>query len=76
MHLARFGRMSCRMAYAHDSRGMLPADDCRDTEYILRTPCFVPFSSGTRPNAYAEWIITEVNALTYLLGDLTHYVGV
>lgn len=76
MQPAHFGEMSCQLAYAHGSRGMLLAGNCRDTQYVLKMPDFPIFSFGTRPNAFGGWSITEVNKPIFLPGHMTHYVKV
>ncbi|MCX6029760.1 MAG: RraA family protein [Chloroflexi bacterium] len=70
------GEMTCQLAYAQGSRGMLMAGNLRDTQYIIQMADFPVFSFGACPFTDSDWIITEVNQPIYLPGHLSHYVRV
>lgn len=76
MQPAHFGEMSCQLAYAHGSRGMLCAGNVRDTQYVKQMDEFPIYTLGTAPNWHGGWEIIEVNQPIHMPGHLSHYVTV
>jgi 4-hydroxy-4-methyl-2-oxoglutarate aldolase len=76
MQPAHFGEMSCTLAKAHGSRGMLCSGNVRDTRYIRQLEDFTVYTQGTVPNWHGGWEIIEVNQPVQLPGHLSHNVVV